>query len=181
VRFAKSRNSARRASPRARQAIRYSPDSVQAFHTYTRTRPCHAHGATRKPQRARQRAEGRAQVALHPRFGVRNDRISATAGGGGGWATAASRWRGYIVATTSLDHLESFPQWSTPTLRSTPRFFAAVPRYKSPVPRSSVPCATPSRSISLRRFRGLAEHCRRRRVCPCLQLHPLDAIFFRWL
>jgi len=62
---------------------------------------------------------------------------------------AASRWRGYIVATTSLDHLESFPQWSTPTLRSTPRFFAAVPRYKSPVPRSSVLPVQPLHEVSL--------------------------------
>lgn len=46
----------------------------------------------------------------------------------------ASNWLGYIVATTSFDHLESFPQWL-------PRF-AVKPRYKS------CPCLLPTGNLA---------------------------------
>lgn len=74
----------------------------------------------------------------------------------------ASNWLGYIVATTSFDHLESFPQWL-------PRS-AVKPRYKSC--RVSCPPETSPHWYSAFKFLSLIErrctferiYCATRRV-----------------
>jgi len=116
---------------------------VSHTHTHARAR-AHAHGATRKPQRAR-KAEPKSLFTPDSGFVTivfRRQRGEDGRRRHRGGEDISSLQRASITSRAFLNGLPRLP-------RSTPRF-AAVPQYKSPVPRAAPPSPVqPLREVSL--------------------------------